>query len=71
MGHAIESLLEVKEREMEGLLLLAVLLDEETGGVDRVDGAALLDKAALVQRQLDGVSYPAIDNSLKDLHRVA
>ncbi len=71
MGHAIESLLEVKEREMEGLLLLAVLLDEETGGVDRVDGAALLDEAALVRCQLHSVSYPAIDDSLEDLHRVA
>ena len=68
--HAVEGLLQIEEGDVEGSVLLAVLLEQKSGHVNRVGGAASFDESGLVDTDVGDVADPLIENALVDLHRV-
>ncbi|VDO34345.1 unnamed protein product [Heligmosomoides polygyrus] len=47
-----------------------MLLYQEAGGVNGINGATASHEAALITGKLDDVTNSSIDNSFKDLHAV-
>ncbi|VDO63395.1 unnamed protein product [Heligmosomoides polygyrus] len=53
---------------MHRLLFLAVFFYQKTNGVYGIDCATTSYEAALVGRELDGITNAPVDNPLEDLH---
>ena len=70
MWDSVESLLQVEEGSMDGLVLFAVLLQEESRRVDRVRCAEAFDESALVFTDVHDLSQSLIDDSFQDLEGV-
>ncbi|EYC26064.1 hypothetical protein Y032_0011g1539 [Ancylostoma ceylanicum] len=68
--HTVECLFRIKGGEMERLLLLTMLLDQETCGMYGVSGAAPGYKTILVSGESHNITNSAVDDVLKNLHGV-
>ncbi|VDP22490.1 unnamed protein product [Heligmosomoides polygyrus] len=66
----VKCVLQVEEGDMHWLLFLAMLLYQEAGSVNGINGATASHEAALIAGKLDDVTNSSVDNSLKDLHAV-
>ncbi|VDP15453.1 unnamed protein product [Heligmosomoides polygyrus] len=68
--YAVKGLLQVEKGDMHRLLFLAMLLYQEAGGVNGINGATASHEAALIAGKLDDGSNSSIDNSLNPLNAV-
>ncbi len=68
MGDPIKCFLRVQEGHVHRLVLLSMLLHQQSGSMNGVSGATSLHETTLVWHDVDKASEATVQHSLEDLH---